>query len=277
MLVGDEFKRLAYHVQSTVENINRAVAIYTEKQKIMNEQIKTICVMNSEAINKVVSQVTESFAEVQKFLGPMAQEIERAFKALPERNQNALRIFAENGWYVDPELSLPDLFEIADLFKIGEKESAHQWLCEHFESRLDDIQDNICARFSNRSRVLHAAFNAHRKGEYALSVPVLLSQADGICKDLVGAQLYARSDGIPILASYLPVDDASPFYASLLSPLVEPFPISAGPAERVNKTDMLFRHSIIHGESCDYDTRLNSYRSISLLVFVCWILYKQPT
>ena len=274
-MVGDELRNLVTHVQFIVESFNQAAAVYAEKQRKIEVQIKTFCAMKSEAINKISSQITDSFVEVKNIMGPIVKKKKKAFNELPERNQNALRIFAENGWYVDPELSLPDLFEIADLFEIGNKESAHQKLCDHFEFRLDGIQDNICGRFSNRSRVLYAAFNAHRKGEYALSVPVLLSQADGICKDLVGAQLYARRDGIPMLASYLPVDNGSPFSASLYSPIVEPFPISAGSAERSNKTDLLFRHSIMHGEQCDYDTRVNSYRSISLLVYVCWMLGEQ--
>lgn len=34
-------------------------------------------------------------------------------------------------------------------------------------------------------------------------------------------------------------------------------------------------HAILHGESFDYDTRLNSCRSVSLLAYVAWILDKR--
>ncbi len=40
--------------------------------------------------------------------------------------------------------------------------------------------------------------------------------------------------------------------------------------------DILNRHAILHGESTTYDTRLNSCRAMSLLVYVAWVVsYKR--
>ncbi len=277
-MIEDEFKRFAQHIQSAAESARQAIALYADRQKQIEEQLQAFREINTQALSRAATQAVASFVEMQKLIEPVAREIGRALQELPERNQKALRILAENGWYLDPELSLPELFEAAELFETGAEGSAHQKFCDHFEARLDEIQRDICDRFPNRSRVLESAFNAHRRGEYALSVLAFLAQADGICHELVGVQLYARlHTGIPRLATCLQINGIAPFRASLLYPLVEPFPISAGREERDSQSDQLYRHPIIHGESCDYDTKLNSCRSISLLVYVCWILGRQPT
>ena len=133
-------------------------------------------------------------------------------------------------------------------------------------------QSDLCDRFPDRSRFLDQAFDAHRRGDYALAIPVFLIQADGICKETVGEQLYARANGVPRLAEILGAENEAPLRASLLSPLTDPHPISASPHERSGGPEQLFRHAILHGESLDYDTRANACRSISLLVYVAWVL-----
>lgn len=273
-MTGDEFERMARQVRAAAEAAGRALQPFVEQQRRLAEQLQPI-METSQRIAEAFQPFARQIQEMQARMSPFLEEIGRAFRDLPERNQKALRILAVNGWYVDPELSIPDLFEAADLFEGGATGRAHQKLCDHFDNRLDDIQRDICGRFLNRARVLKQAFDAHRRGEYALAIPVFLSQADGICQELVGVQLYARRNGMPELAAYLRIEDAMSFRASLLYPLVEPNPISAGSAERAGLSDLLNRHAILHGESFDYDTKLNSCRSVSLLAYVAWILDKR--
>jgi len=78
-----------------------------------------------------------------------------------------------------------------------------------------------------------------------------------------------------MLASELVLKDVTPLLKSLLTPLVEPMPISASADERAGLADALNRHAVLHGESVDYSSRLNSCRAISLLVYVSWVLRDQ--
>lgn len=142
----------------------------------------------------------------------------------------------------------------------------------HFDSRATSIEAQLVKRFPDRARILTSAMRAHRNGEYVLSIPVLLAQAEGVCVELVGVHLYARRDGKPILATYLKLDGQGPFMASLLYPLTTPTPISASAIERASLGDLLNRHSVLHGESTTYDTHANSCRALSLLAYVSWIL-----
>jgi len=111
---------------------------------------------------------------------------------------------------------------------------------------------------------------AHNGGEYDLSVPVFLAQADGICLELIGVQLYSkRSDGkttkVSEAVAALEVD-------VLLYPLTEVFPIIFNSRERAGQENILNRHAVLHGESVSYGNKVNSSKAMSLLSFTAWAL-----
>lgn len=266
-MAEDDFERLARQVQWAALAAGGVLEPFLQQQERLVGQLQSLtdtAQMIAEAVQPIVFQV-------QARIAPFLDQVSRAFQELPERNQKALRILAVNGWYLDPGMQLPRLFAAADLFEARETDRANEKMCEHFDNRLNEIETHVCSKFSSRARILQQAFAAHRRGEYALTVPVFLSQADGVCKDLVGVQLYARANGMAALAACLHVEKLSPLKASFFYPLVDPNPISAGPADRAGSGDLLNRHAVIHGESVDYDSRLNSCRSVSLLVYVAWI------
>ena len=107
---------------------------------------------------------------------------------------------------------------------------------------------------------------AHREKRYALSIPVLLAQADGICQELQGEQLYKRNrKGEIALKAKIASKNVDEFTALML-------PLVAGPRERLRFGNQLNRHSILHGESTTYDTFENSCRAISFVSYSAWAL-----
>ena len=94
----------------------------------------------------------------------------------------------------------------------------------YFRERIDSIERDLSGAYPRRSQILHDAFEAHRTGKYTLSIPVFLSQADGIwydqfSKDLFrsgmsGATSKAASDSV-VISSEL---DS---FQSLVKPSVE--------------------------------------------------------
>jgi len=269
-------------IPEILESVGRALQPFVQQQQHLTAQMQAI-VETGHRIAQALQPFVRQIQEMRERLAPFLDEVRRVsltfqkIPEIPERNRKALRILAVNGWYLDSEMPFPDVLEAADLFEAGTIERAHQNLCDHFDNRLSAIHRDLCSRFSKRSRILAQAFDAHRKCEYALAIPVFLSQADGICHDLIGVQLYERRNGIPRLAACLPVEKETPLGALFLYPLVSPNPISAGPAERSGLVDLFNRHTILHGESCDYDTRLNSCRALSWIVYVAWILERGQT
>ncbi len=68
------------------------------------------------------------------------------------------------------------------------------------------------------------------------------------------------------------VAPAGTLEAAFLSPFAETLPISASEDERDDRFSGLNRHMILHGESLDYGTRINSLKAISYINYVTQVL-----
>jgi hypothetical protein len=228
-------------------------------------------------ISEAVGRPSRQWAELAKRASTWTEsinakwdEIGEALKKLPARQREAVMTLAANGWYLDPEMSFPELTAIEQRFKSGEVDQANEDLCAYFEAQLDDIVMRVSNAYPKRARILAQAAAAHRRGDYALTPPVFLAQADGICAELVGAQLYKGENKKPALGKYLKPAPPDSLRGALLTPLIESTPLTAGPQQRTPGS--MNRHAILHGESTDYDSRITSCRALSLLSYVSWIL-----
>jgi len=230
------------------------------------------------ALEPALSTLDELASAFRERVASLVADIARSLERLPAPTRDGLGTLARNGWYLDPELPFPTVSELAALFEARKLPEAHGWLVDWYDSRSAGIEGELCADFPTRARLLRKAFEAHRRQEFALAIPVFLAQADGMCKERTGRQLYSRSkgEGLAKWVNELGFQDsfllAEALLSALLTPLGEAMPITAGEAERGTLSDALNRHAVLHGESLDYDTHLNSCRAISLLVCVSWIL-----
>ena len=96
-----------------------------------------------------------------------------------------VRTLTQHGWFPDFDLSLVQVRLLAEAFA-SDPEQAHeanQELCNRFRDRLDNIESELKSEFPNRSEILSDAFQAHRQGQYNLSVAVFLTQVDGLFYD----------------------------------------------------------------------------------------------
>ena len=222
-----------------------------------------------------IQPIAESLTNyLQQSIGPIFVGFAQAMQELPERTRRTLATLAQHGWYVDPEMDLPGISELALLFERGEATAAHDQLAGYFDHQREEILERLCVAFPCREKILRSVFKAHELGEYELSVPVLLAQADGICLELTGVQLYSKqSDGKTTRVSEaIATSNADSFAVALLHPLTEVFPITFNSRERDGLVDILNRHAILHGESVSYGNRINSCKAISLVSFTAWAL-----
>ena len=197
-----------------------------------------------------------------------------ALRQLPARMQRAVVTLARHGWYVDPEMPLPLVWDVARLLADGD-EDAERVLIAYYERRTDDIAHDLVTRFPDRAGILMQAFDAHHDGDYALSVLAFLVQADGVCQELTGGvQLYRRRERRPMIAIYLEETRPDGFGRVMLHAFEEPVPLMAYADERATDPDGLNRHEVLHGVSVDYGTRENSLKALSLLWYVASVLDK---
>ncbi|RUO44493.1 hypothetical protein [Idiomarina aquatica] len=219
-----------------------------------------------------LSPFTKQIQQYQKSLKgiitPAFDELQGSFRDLPPKIQEALLLLAQYGWYLDFNMPLPSLWEIKNALSSGEIDEVEEVLVEYFESQLDEIENSFNAQFPHRSHIIASAFKAHRNGDYFLSIPVLLAQTDGICKEVVDQYLFMNKDKKPRTAIYVEQVAADTYKAALLSPLAASTPIGASEHERGEGFNLLNRHMVLHGESLDYGSQVNSLKTISLVNYV---------
>ncbi len=257
--IGEALKSFQTAMALSARVIAEGVSVFQEKMKQVAASIQP---------------AVELFRELQKSIGPVFVEIARIVQALPEGTRQGLAALAKRGWYVDSEMDLPFIMSLIQLFEDGQAGKVDTQLSSYFDQRSEAIQDRLCNQFPSRAQILVAAFRAHNGAEYNLSVPVFLAQADGICLELTGVQLYSkRSDRKTTKVSEaVAAFDVDDYVGALLYPLTEVFPITFNSRERAGQENILNRHAVLHGESVSYGNIINSSKAISLLAFTAWAL-----
>lgn len=223
-------------------------------------------------LGPVATQAEKLRKVLEGIISPAFEELQRSFKDLPPRTQEALIILGKHGWYLDLEMPFSSLWKLQEALEEGNVQEAENALVEYFEERLNEIEISIAGRFPNRERLIRAAFSAHRRQEYDLSIPVLLSQTDGICKEVVNEYFFIKQNSKPRTALYVEQIAADTYRAALLSPLARSLPIVASENERGADFSELNRHMVLHGESLDYGTKKNGLKAISLINYVAHVL-----
>ncbi len=216
--------------------------------------------------------VFEFQKSIQGLISPAFEQLQESFRELSPRTREAFLLLGTHGWYLDLEIPLPGLWELKRALSEGNVEEAEEALVEYFDSRLDAIESSIIYFFPKRKKLIRAAFNAHRKQEYELSIPVFLAQTDGICKETVKEYFFMKQNRKPRTAIYVEQIAADTYRAALLSPLAQTLPIGASEHERPRNFNELNRHMVLHGESLDYGTKINSLKAISLINYVAHVL-----
>ncbi len=224
----------------------------------------------NEKLSPLLSRLNPS---VLQQLGQVAAGLQQGLAELPSRTRDILLLLSEHGWFFyNSEAGLSELWQFEKDLSEGKDIEVNEALAEYFEARITEIEESIVEKFPNRSHIVRPAFGAHRRGEYVLSIPVLLAQADGICMETVDKQFFLKTNGKPDTAAYVSQIDPDSFSAALLSPLETTLPISKSMKERGKEVIGLNRHTILHGESLDYGIKINSLKAISLINYVADVL-----
>ena len=203
--------------------------------------------------------------EVQKKL----KSIERRCDELGKQHLECLKKLSDNGWVLSPDTPIEQLRTLADSLEANTS-FARGAISSYFRKRIDSIESELAETYPRRSQILHDAFGAHRAGTYTLSVPVFLSQADGMWRDQFRKNFFERNKRKNTLQDCK--NDPQLQYVGTMLTLLEPKeegmnnPLWANEAERDTSFDALNRHQVLHGESVDYATEENSFKAISLLV-----------
>jgi hypothetical protein len=233
--------------------------------EINQKLIESLSLQNSAPLNAI--------AKVQKELNTLKiPKFNLDSNELTQATENAVLLVAQQGWYLDYNMHVQWIWKLEKDLLSNKIAKVDQTLINYFEDNLDDIENTVISLSPTRAHIFKEAFKAHRREQYDLSIPVFLAQADGIAKDFSGHNFFLKSDKKPKTAIYVEKQKSDTLSFAFLAPLTKSTTISASERERNSDEDYLNRHMILHGESKDYGSKINSLKVISLVNYISMAL-----
>jgi hypothetical protein len=245
------FRDLANQIVGTMLPIMRA----TEQ---MLKQYEPVMAQISNEFHAWLKQNAHAFETIKTYA--------ELAKRWQEREKQNVAMMAENGWFPnwytfnfepDEEITNIDLL-----------------MTQHLNDCWSEAAEKIIELCPNREHILRAAIKLHKEKNYIASVPLFISQADGIFCEEIKTFLFAGDKPKDVLEKMLETGDFQRgFFEDIL---LEPYMIKTQFSEGVRKSrtndkkKAPNRNGILHGhrKHLDYGSELNSLKSFSLLAFV---------
>lgn len=216
----------------------------------------------STRIQQSIDQVLGGFAQHAKRIQELWIEVERDLDRYGE-------IMLELGWPPPREPPIPMLRQMVRLYDRGEvtgEEVSAAFVDFYGEDELLTMLERWEGRpfLKRRIPILREVVEGHLDGRYALTVPTVLAQVDGVLGDvfghrgqLWGATLMAYAE--ELLSDGLLGEDVLAFYVERIR---EPAEFGAP------EIPQLSRHAVLHGIDTEYGTESKSLRAILLFNYV---------
>ena len=190
--------------------------------------------------------------------------------AQPEDLGCCWKALANHGWFPHPSMFIGTNLLAKNID--GNADAIDKVLMKVFRKNLCVIEKELVGLYPNRKHLMRDAFEAHREGKYNLSIPVFLSQADGIWNDRHSNSVFRRQQRETTFTKPTPQESDS-IYASF-PPLffADSIPLWVTETGRSDSFQGFNRHLVMHGVSVDYGTEKNSLKSVSFLSWLSVIL-----
>lgn len=242
-----------------------ALRQFSEHTRELSERTREF----SEAISNQVKTLRKSL-EVS-FILP--EDIGRRINKTLEQLPDDLNILAQHGWYLSMLFTPAETYELARFLEKGHVRKAEKFMDDFLSNYIKLIEESLCSRFPTRIKSIKSGIRAHKRRDYYASIPIFLTQADGICVELTGIKLYSTKQGKPKLSEFVKQLPASDYSSIFLHPLLSQGLITANENIRSKFPGTINRHEILHGASLNYGTRGNSLRALSWINYIGEILY----
>lgn len=231
---------------------------------------------NAIEIIKAQKKIADSFRanrnELRRQVAPLYEQFRQEQEQLQNNVATAVVAFSEYGWYANYGFSFIDITNAYILLRKGDVTGFDALMANMIRSQYGELKKSLLTRHPFRQPPLEAAFQAHESEEFYLSIPVFLAQADGISTDLTQMQFFLKNpkDHKPKVAAWAKEKPKIWLHVALCAALLDNGAFQKHHSQP-NKIPIT-RHSILHGESNDYGTELNSLKALSLLVYLSEVL-----
>jgi hypothetical protein len=201
------------------------------------------------------------------------KNIEDKVSALTEHIGLVIRYYVMKGWFFDFEIPINRNFVEIALYDTPIFES---YMKKYFKGKIDEIEMMTINRFPSRSKIISKAIQSHRNGDYELAIPVLLTQIDGIFRELTKKEIFSAKDKRRAEKVFNKFDTKNVNKKVLtiaLTPLREYEILSASFNKSIKYPNIIARNPILHGYKTDYANETNGLKTISLLNYVVRVVY----
>jgi hypothetical protein len=211
------------------------------------------------------------------FLAALAQmdwvAIKRRLDELPEKSKAAMILASSKGWFFGWHDGLQSLMELVEKLEVTQPADIDKVMAQYYRLNLQSFTDELASKYPDRAPAIKAAVNAHSSlgcEGYLLSTPVFVAQADGLLTEITRVKSALMKDrkgelqASKALREKLAADQKS---LDLLHPILmlheSDFMKSEGARQIAAQASCgaftaLNRHQVMHGESSDYGTEINS-------------------
>lgn len=186
-------------------------------------------------------------------------------------------MLSDEGWYFDYDFAIGTLSDLY-IHQIKTRDNLLDlFMINHYEKKQDEIIEFFKKNHKTRFSIIEKAFIAHKKKQYELSIPVFLTQIEGLFYDLTSKNIYSKRKRENTPAVWINSKESKNFKDTITITLLESLKwnenISANFIEAGDYPNVLNRNRILHGRDLDYPSELNSYKAISLLWFVGLVVF----
>lgn len=222
------------------------------------------------SVGRAFQQKVEELRPVFELIVEGIKFFAEAANKWQESQKQSVRQMAECGWFPNwltffyqPEQDVDNL---------------DQLMIMHLDDCWSEVTKRIIELCPERKHILETAFELHKQGNYIASIPLFLSQSDGICSEeftyfFTKDNNTGKKASDEILEQFEKGELVVDFFTEIL---IEPFKIKTQLSQGTSKSSKAAkengpnRHGILHGsrKHLDYGSKLNSYKAFSFLAFI---------
>jgi hypothetical protein len=220
-------------------------------------------------VKYVLDGLENRFAKEAAAMMPAIREGVRLLEYWDEQEANLLREYVGARGLIVPMslMSFPDFAELVTAHEQGGGPAVVVRLRQYYDDTfsrpafLDELERAWVAdvRLARRLPLLSPALDAHREGKYALSIPVLLAQFEGLVVEMAAnpPRKFTHADLLAHVERVTAEDDGAG--VALSSFVKHVFLAKFRPGSTIPPFS---RHAILHGGDLDYATESNARTAI---------------
>lgn len=155
-----------------------------------------------------------------------------------------------------------------------DKEEFNKSLKLIINSNFDEFKEFVSAAIPKRQEITNCVFDLYKQGNFIALIPLILSQVDGIMKEITGKNGFYASKNDKM--KYFENDVYFDFFSNY-----EHLDVNDRNEYELLKKDAnsqeFNRHAILHGESYTYSNDTNALKALLLLIFIAEISNSNST